>query len=424
MLALVGFRGSVCPLVCMLLAGSLVACGGSSGSGSGSGAGNPQPPPTMVGALSAQYTPLSRWICHPDLPDSEDACATGLDTLSVAASGEATMLPSQRAADPGFDCFYAYPTASLDPGENADLFPGPQEIQVTQVQFARYGEHCRTFAPVYRQRTLTSLAAAVAAGLLIDLQGSAEALELAYSDVREAFLHYLADQNDGRGVLLVGHSQGASLLRRLIAEEIENDPLLHDRLVGAHLMGTSVAVPIGDDVGGSFARVPACGSARQTGCVISYASYREGDPQLDEPLFGTTLSPLTEALCVNPAALSGGRAALDVRFPRRQPAAFETLLIPRGSGGPYQDITTNLLLSDPYFTVPGQISGQCVTDDNGTRYLEVRVTPEPDGPRANDYPGEFLGGIGWGLHLIDVSLTQGDLVRVAGEQGDAWLSAR
>jgi hypothetical protein len=420
MSAVLGFGRFSGHLAWLLLAGSLVACGGSSDSGGGAAA----RPSMMVGALSDQYTPLSRWICHPDLPDSDDACATGMETLSVAASGEATVLPFERATDPGFDCFYAYPTASLDPGQNSDLFPGPQERQVTQVQFARYGEHCRTFAPVYRQRTLTSLAAAVAAGTLIDLQGSAEALELAYSDVREAFRHYLADQNNGRGVLLVGHSQGASLLRRLIAEEIENDPVLRDRLIGAHLLGTSVAVPIGEDVGGSFARTPACRSASQTGCVISYASYRAGDPQLDAPLFGTTVSPLTEALCVNPAALAGGSSALDVRFPRRQPPAFETLLIPRGSGGPYQDITANLLLTDPYFTVPGQISGQCVRDANGTHYLEVTVAPEPDGPRANDYPGEFLGGIGWGLHLIDVSLTQGNLVRVAGQQGEAWENTR
>mgnify|MGYP000630972993 CR=1 FL=1 len=111
MSAVLGFGRFSGHLAWLLLAGSLVACGGSSDSGGGAAA----RPSMMVGALSDQYTPLSRWICHPDLPDSDDACATGMETLSVAASGEATVLPFERATDPGFDCFYAYPTASLDP---------------------------------------------------------------------------------------------------------------------------------------------------------------------------------------------------------------------------------------------------------------------------------------------------------------------
>ena len=220
----------------------------------------------------------------------------------------------------------------------------------------------------------------------------------------------------------VGHSQGSGLLRRLIAEVIEPDDWLHERLIGAHLMGTSVAVPPDADVGGDFRRTPACRAPDQTGCVVSYASFRAGDPQLDDPRFGTTADPDTRALCTNPAQLAGGAAALSPQMPRSYAPAYQALVIPRGSGGPYASRARNLALDTPYFTVPGQIRAECVLDANGTSYLEIRIQADPDDPRADDYPGEFLGGIGWGLHLADVALAQQDLVDLAGRQGHAWLS--
>ena len=52
---------------------------------------------------------------------------------------------------------------------------------------------------------------------------------------------------------------------------------------------------------------------------------------------------------------------------------------------------------------------------------EATILANPDDPRADDYPGEFIGGTNWGLHLIDVSIAQGDLVRLAGQQARAYL---
>jgi Protein of unknown function (DUF3089) len=69
--------------------------------------------------------------------------------------------------------------------------------------------------------------------------------------------------------VLVGHSQGAGLLNRLIAEEIDDEPLLRDRLVSAYLLGSTVAVPEGDVAGGAFDNVPPCEADDQTGCVVS-----------------------------------------------------------------------------------------------------------------------------------------------------------
>jgi hypothetical protein len=399
----------------------LAACG-SSAPGEGGGARSPAIDPPYAGYQSAEYATTDHWLCHPDLSAGDDVCrAADLRTLSVAADGTGTAQAFVPAADPRVDCFYVYPTASADVGENSDFLPGPQEIQTTQMQAARYGEVCRVFAPVYRQRTLTVLALNVVAGALLPFEFGSNAGEVAYADVLDAFRAYLSQHNDGRGFILVGHSQGASLLRRLIAEEVEPQPYLAQRLVSAHLLGSAVAVPVGQDVGGSFASTPACRAADQAGCVVSYASYRRGDPDLDDPRFGVTGDPATQALCVNPAALGGGAAALDAHLPLRLPPVFQLLLIPRGSGGPYAERTRNAAVSEPYFAVPGQVSGECVVAGNGASYLEITIAADANDPRADDYPGEFFGGSGWGLHLADVNLAQGHLVRLARRQSEAWL---
>ena len=85
--------------------------------------------------------------------------------------------------------------------------------------------------------------------------------KLPYEDVRAAWRHYLAHDNGGRGVVLIGHSQGARILARLIAHEIEGKP--EQRLLaGALILGFDVEVPEGKDVGGTFKTIPLCRSAR------------------------------------------------------------------------------------------------------------------------------------------------------------------
>ena len=57
--------------------------------------------------------------------------------------------------------------------------------------------------------------------------------ELNYNDVRDAWNAYLKTANKGRGVILVGHSQGSGLLLRLIQNEIEGKPEAGGRATSA-----------------------------------------------------------------------------------------------------------------------------------------------------------------------------------------------
>lgn len=408
------------PCIAVILCTALIGCGAST----------PAATATTLNSQPADepglYAGTENWLCHPDKDPSEDACAVDLSTFSLTADGSTQSIQATVDPDPAVDCFYVYPTASADPGTNSDLNPGPQEIQTTAAQFARYAQTCRLFVPVYRQITLTRLALGVAGGVLPIEIGALgipdEARERAYSDVLAAWQEYLRHHAGQRGFILVGHSQGSGLLRRLIAEEIETQPALHQRLISAHLIGTTVAVPRGADVGGSFSRTPACRRPDQAGCVLSYASFRAGDPQLDQARFGAAPDSQSQALCTNPAALAGGEEALGLHMPFRLPPVYQTIAIPRGSGGPYRNLAQNLLIAEPYYAVPGQVRAECVLNVAGTSYLEIRIQDESDSVRARDYPGEFLGGIGWGMHLVDMYLAMQDLVNLADTQAQAWLA--
>ena len=90
-----------------------------------------------------------------------------------------------------------------------------------------------------------------------------------YDDVRDAWRHYLERDNRGRGVVLIGHSQGSYILTELLRQEIDGKPV-QSRLVSAILLGATFAVANGKDVGGSLQQIPLCHKPAQTGCVVTY----------------------------------------------------------------------------------------------------------------------------------------------------------
>ena len=103
---------------------------------------------------------------------------------------------------------------------------------------------------------------------------------------------------------VVGHSQGAGILRRLVAEEVDGEPALRARMVSALLIGTAVEVPEGEVVGGTFDEVPLCEASDQLACVVSYATFPADDPPGPDARFGRTDEEGLRVACVNPAAQS------------------------------------------------------------------------------------------------------------------------
>jgi hypothetical protein len=360
--------------------------------------------PVVAGAQQPprnDYSKAEHWLCR---PGGQDACAVDLTATVIAEDGRLTREQFAAHANPPIDCFYVYPTVSLDPGGNSDMVAGPEERNVIRAQFARFRSQCRPFAPLYRQFTLTALRAG-AAGKPVPADRS-----LGYNDVLDAWNHYLKNDNNGRGVVLIGHSQGSGVLTQLIRNEIEGKPI-QSRIVSAMLLGSNVAVPKGQAVGGTFKHMTLCRAAEQIGCVITYVSFRATLPPPPESRFGRVQDPSMEAGCTNPAALGGGKAHLHAYL----------------STGQHQWVTPPESIGTPFVSVPGLLSAQCVSNDKGS-YLEIAVNEDSHDPRADDIPGDVITNgkpnASWGLHLIDVHAAIGNLVEIAGKQARVHTGSR
>jgi len=369
-----------------------------------SSAENPYP-----GYTSAIYSDPSHWLCRPDV---DDVCDHDLDATIVKANGHTQVQRWKPARHPKFDCFYIYPTISTDPGGNSDLVPGAdQELFVVRQQAARLGSVCRVFAPVYRQITLTALVANLGGTPTIPTDPA-----LAYGDVLDAWKQYIANDNDGRGVLLIGHSQGSFMLTQLVQNEIDPNPVLRDRLVSVVLLGTSLQVPEGKDVGGDFANIPLCHSDHDTGCVITYASFRANKPPPPNSLFGASAKPGWTSSCTNPASLRGGTGFLHPYLPadgRSLPILPPT--------PPVWDTLPGATITTPFVSLPRFIQAQCAERD-GFTYLALTVEGNASDPRVDDIGGDLTPE--WGLHLVDANVAMGDLVAIAQSQGHAYRAHR
>ena len=348
----------------------------------------PPPPP--------DYSKPASWLC---LPRRADICSVPLPITALNANGYGSTGRTAIAKDPPIDCFYVYPTVSNDPGFNSDLVVDNAEKSLAQSQFGRFASVCRTFAPVYRQMTLAAVAAA-SAGADMTQPG-----RIAYSDVVSAWRTYLAKYNQGRPFVLIGHSQGSLMLIELISHEIEGKPVAK-QMLRAYLPGFNVYVPQGKRVGGSFKSTPLCSSDAETGCVMTWVSFREKNPPPEGAMFGIAPQPGMTVGCTNPAR-PGSTAwePLDSIW-----SARFGLPVP---GGPISWSTEGAPPS-AFLRTEGLVSARCVND--GQRgYLSIRVNADPTDKRTDRVYGEvgFLGMFipGWGMHLADMAEAQGDLIR-------------
>ncbi len=345
------------------------------------------------------YTTDAAWLCR---PGRSDACAQDQTATVVAADGATKVEPFKADPKAPIDCFYVYPTVSTDPGGNSDMTIDPAETTVAEQQAARFGQACRVFAPMYRQVTLAALRQVMRG------QPSPGDENLAYGDVLDAWKDYLARDNHGRGVVLIGHSQGSRVLLRLLAEEIDGKPV-QKQLVSALIIGMNTQIDPATDAYGS---IKMCRQPGQTGCIVSYVSFRAGSPPEGVAFFGKAEGG-KRAACVNPAAQAGGEAPLHSYFSDKTIAGAPRKT-PWVKG---KDLTTT------FVSVPGLVTAQCATS-GPYDYLAIKVHGDPADPRVDDIPGDLLVmGMplkAWGLHLADVNLAMGDLVALVEAQGKGW----
>jgi pimeloyl-ACP methyl ester carboxylesterase len=370
---------------------ALAACSGSgSSTDAGSSAGDPAATTTLptsgglaqfAGHTSEIYSQDANWLCRPGA--AIDHCSQDdINATVINADGTTSLEQRQVAADAPIDCFYVYPTVNNSPGGGNDLNLADTAVEtvVVDLQAARFSSVCKVYAPVYRQQNLSAYSSPAEA------QAKSEAV--AYGDVKDAFAYYMAHWNDGRPIVLIGHSQGSFHLTRLISDVFDKDPDMRARLVSALLLGGAVKVPPGADVGGSFQSIPLCRSNGQTGCVVTYNSYGTTPPPDAGAIFGRAQEGLVGA-CVNPASLGGGSAMLEP-------------YLGKAKAGPVGASVTTRLVS-----LPDAISAECLTE-NGMSFLGITAATKPGDVR--DVTSAVTNTPGWGLHNSDVDLAMGNLL--------------
>ena len=206
------------------------------------------------------YSLSDHWSCLPGKADEADRAP-------AAASPE-------NQAQALADVFFIHPTTFMEADSvwNASLsdtaLNRSTDERAIRHQASIFNRAGRVFAPRYRQMVYGGFVTA-------NEEAKRKALELAYSDVRAAFAYYLEHWNQGRPIIIAGHSQGALHGMFLLSEFFDGKPL-QDQLVAAYLPGW----PIARD---RYQHLKPCESPEETGCVASWCSFRNGyePPALD-----------------------------------------------------------------------------------------------------------------------------------------------
>lgn len=238
----------------------------------------PLPPFNLAKQPQApDYTQERNWIA---LPFKEDV-------TDVYPQDETPVHDSLKQVD----VFYIYPTMyEFGRNWNADVNSGFYNTLIEQLPvkhhasiFNRVG---RVYVPRYRQ---------ICQSCFGDTTGGKEqAIELAYSDVKRAFEYFLSHYNQGRPIILAGHSQGTMHGRRLMKEFFDH-PEMKSRLVCAYFAGNPI---FRED----YELLQPCPDSSATEYYVAWSSFKEGyaNEDMERRLRGD--------VCINPVSWSADTA--------------------------------------------------------------------------------------------------------------------
>ncbi|WP_054811890.1 DUF3089 domain-containing protein [Nocardia arizonensis] len=346
------------------------------------------------------------WLCHPSKTD--DPCDLPSDTTDLA-TGKVSEAVSVSEGAKAVDCFYLYPRVGDQIAADQDPVARPEVRSIASFQAARFSGLCRVFAPVYRQVTLPALPVDLATGLDLAQQG--------YRDVENAWDDYLANDNHGRGVIIISHSQGTLMARKLIRDHVETDARARARLVGAFLMDGNVTTARGSTVGGDFRTIPVCTERGEYACVVAYSRGRkdsamsliaDADLGVISQRWGLPYGPGYTVACTDPGPLSGDDAPQPVTVPS---APYASGLI--SSLLSYTVLPHTFPHSDSTWTsTASRATGRCEQRDGYAFYNTTLTGPD----RLNERPL-------FESRLVDINLGYDRLISIAQQQSDAWLAS-
>lgn len=188
----------------------------------------------------------------------------------------------QKAADVFFICPTVYGGTEdeynmrLNDAETKTNFLG-----AINMERGIYDGESRFFAPYYRQ-----------AGFLVYMMPEKERepfLELAYSDVKDAFEYYMENYNEGRPIVIAGFSQGADLSIRLL-KDCFADEEINDLLVTCYAIGWRIT----EEELEEYPHLRFAAGENDTGVIVSFNSEAEN---IEESLM---IPAGTKTLAINP----------------------------------------------------------------------------------------------------------------------------
>jgi hypothetical protein len=186
------------------------------------------------------------------------------------------------------DVFYIYPT--IFTGEPMDQYQWNADVNNKEFntlvdnsailnQCSAFNGSCKVYAPRYRQAHYSAFTTS-------DKVSAHKAMDLAYQDVKKAFEYYLENYNDGRPIVIAGHSQGTVHAQHLLKDFFDGK-LLQNQLVEAYLIGMPIKK-------GSFETIEASNSPGETGGFVTWNTFQTG---FYPSYYGNGLN---EAVCTNP----------------------------------------------------------------------------------------------------------------------------
>lgn len=187
------------------------------------------------------------------------ALAQSTDYASADSWAYNGLNPGQPA-----DLFLICPT--VDMGQNGNLNMAMTD-EATKASFLGalnmergiYEDSLTLYAPYYRQAAFPVYALTPAE--------AEPAMLIAYEDVRQAFLYYIAHSAADRPFVLAGFSQGADMALRLL-KEFFNDPAYQSRLIAAYCLGWRLTA---EDLAACPWLKPAQG-AEDTGAIVCFST--------------------------------------------------------------------------------------------------------------------------------------------------------
>ena len=195
--------------------------------------------------------------------------------------------------------FFIHPTGYFENQWNGSIDEASAAYERTgshlATQASAFSETCNVYAPYYRQATYYSF-------FDTESNNGCNALDLAYSDLSNAFEVFLERHNSDKPFFIAGHSQGALHGQRLINEYVSESDAKKN-FIAAYLIGYILPTKYFDQL---YPDLSISKSSDDQKTIISWCTGIEGFRRnRAKSLFwtpdGWTLEPMEQALvCQNP----------------------------------------------------------------------------------------------------------------------------